>query len=326
MTRFTEPLLTTDNSRFTQFPIKYQKLQEAYEQHESMFWSFKEIDYSADINDWKLLSDSEKYFIEHILGFFSMADGIVTENLMTNFCIEVKVSEARNFYAFQAMIENTHALTYGMLIETFIKDNNRKTQLFNAIDTIPCVTKKADWSLKWLSKDRLFEERVIAFAIVEGVFFSGAFCSIFWLKSRNLMTKALSKSNELISRDEALHTNFAILIYHYLLNKVTQQRVEEIIKEAVEIEIEFITSSIPCKMIGMNSDLMSQYIRYVADRLLVQLGFKKIYNDDNPFDFMINLGMEGKSNFFEERVTDYVHSSTLAGTEDSWDFNHDDTF
>jgi ribonucleoside-diphosphate reductase beta chain len=324
--RFQEPLLTDDNSRYTQLPIKYPRLQDAYEKHEAMIWFAKEIDYSADLNDWKSLNENERNFIEHILGFFAGADGIVLENLITNFCVEVKAPEARNFYTFQGMIENIHAITYALLIDTFITDVKRKEELFNAIDSIPCVTKKANWALKWLNSDRPFEERVIAFAIVEGVFFSGAFCAIFWLKSRNKMTKALGKSNELISRDEGLHTDFAILIYEHLLNKVSQERVEEIIRDAVEIETEFIVESIPCRLIGMNSELMTEYIQYVADRLLVQLGFEKIYNSKNPFDFMINLGLDGKTNFFETRVSEYQHASVGKSTDDSWNFDNEDEF
>jgi ribonucleoside-diphosphate reductase beta chain len=326
MNRTEEPLLLDDNTRFTQLPIKFPKLQQAFENHEAMFWTAKEIDYSADINDWNSLSDNERYFIEHILAFFAGSDGIVLENLMTNFCIEIKATEARNFYAFQSMIENVHGMTYALLIDTFIKDPKRKEELFNAIDTIPCVAKKANWALKWLNKQRPFEERVIAFCIVEGVFFSGAFCSIFWLKSRNKMTKALGKSNELIARDEGLHTDFGVLIYEHLLNKVSQDRVERIIREAVDIEIEFINKSIPCKMIGMNSDLMADYIYYVADRLLTQLGFTKIYFKSNPFDFMVNIGLDGKTNFFEAKTSEYMHSSVLSGTENSWNFEKDEEF
>jgi ribonucleotide reductase beta subunit family protein with ferritin-like domain len=324
--RLREPLLTEDNSRFTQLPVKYTKLQNAYDIAEGMFWTAKEIDYAADLNDWESLNDNEKYFIEHILAFFAGADGIVLENLITNFCVEVKAPEARNFYAFQGMIENIHAMTYSLLIETFIKDVKRKQYLFNAIDNIPCVAKKANWALKWLNNERPFEERVIAFAVVEGIFFSGAFCSIFWLKNRNKMTKALGKSNELISRDEGMHTEFAVLIYEHLANKVTQERVEEIFKEAVEIEEEFICESLPCKLIGMNSDLMREYIKYVADRLLVQLGFNKIYMCTNPFDFMVNINLDGKTNFFEQKISEYVHSSILAPKEDSWNFDENVEF
>jgi ribonucleoside-diphosphate reductase beta chain len=318
--RLEEPLLTDDNGRFTQLPLKYPLLQKAFEQHESMFWSAKEIDYSADLNDWESLSDNERFFIENILGFFAGADGIVLENLIKNFCVEVKAPEARNFYAFQGMIENVHAITYALLLDTFVKNPKRKEELFSAIDTIPAVEKKANWALKWMNNDRPFEERLLAFAVVEGVFFSASFASIFWLKSRNKMTKALGKSNELISRDEGLHCSFAILLYNHLNNKVSQERIEEILREAVEIEIEFITLSIPCRLIGMNSDLMTQYIKYVADRLLVQLDFNKIYNEENPFDFMKAFGLENKSNFFETRVSEYLHSSSAACKEDSWDF------
>ena len=322
--RLIEPILVDDTTRFTQFPIKFPLLQDAYEKHEAAFWSAKEIDYNADLNDWESLTDNERYFIEHILAFFAGSDGIVLENLMTNFCVEVKASEARNFYAFQGMIENIHGITYSMLIETFVKNPDRKADLFNAIETIPAVAKKANWALKWLDTSRPFEERVIAFAIVEGVFFSGAFCSIFWLKSRNKMTKALGKSNELISRDESLHTEFAVLIYQHLKNKVSQERVEDIIREAVEIEEEFICESLPCRLIGMNSDLMRQYIKYVADRLLVQLGFNKIYNKENPFDFMKIMNLDGKTNFFESKVSEYFHSSNAGITDDSWDLDNVD--
>jgi ribonucleoside-diphosphate reductase beta chain len=323
--RFLEPLLSEDTNRYTQLPYKYPELQKAYEIAEATFWTAKEIPYSDDLNDWNSLRNEERYFIENILGFFAGADGIVLENLIKNFCVEVTAPEARNFYAFQGMIENIHAITYSLLIETFIKDKNRKEELFNAINTIPCVEKKANWALKWLNPERPFEERVIAFAIVEGIFFSGAFCAIFWLKSRNKMTKALGKSNELISRDEGSHTDFAVLIYEHLLNKVSQERIEIVIREAVEIEIEFITESIPCKLIGMNSDLMSDYIKYVADRLLVQLGFNKIYNTINPFDFMVNIGLDGKTNFFESKVTEYVHSSTVKNIE-NWNFDENEDF
>jgi ribonucleotide reductase beta subunit family protein with ferritin-like domain len=224
------------------------------------------------------------------------------------------------------MIENVHAMTYSLLIETFIKDPKRKEYLFNAIDNIPCVSKKANWALKWLNPERPFEERVIAFAVIEGVFFSGSFCALFWLKSRNKMTKALGKSNELIARDEGTHTDFAVLIYEHLLNKVSQERVEEIFREAVEIEEEFICESLPCKLIGMNSELMREYIKYVADRLLVQLGFNKIYSCNNPFDFMVNINLDGKSNFFESKVSEYIHSSVLAPNGDSWNFTDNDVF
>jgi ribonucleotide reductase beta subunit family protein with ferritin-like domain len=319
--RLSEPILIEDNTRFTQLPIKFKELQDMYWIAESTFWSAKEIDYGADLSDWETLSEDEKYFIENILAFFAGSDGIVLENLMKNFCYEVKCSEARNFYAFQAMIENVHGMTYSLLLDTLVKDKKRKKQLFEAIDTIPAVAKKAKWAMKWLTNSNPFEERLLAFAFVEGIFFSASFCSIFWLKSRNKMTKALGKSNELISRDESLHCQFAILLYKHLNNKVSQNRVEEIIKEAVEIETEFIVDSIPCRLIGMNSELMSQYIKYVADRLLVQLGFKKLYYTENPFDFMKSFGLDAKTNFFEARVSEYQHSSTAKAVgDDCWDF------
>jgi ribonucleotide reductase beta subunit family protein with ferritin-like domain len=321
--RLPEPLLYKDNSRFTQFPLKYPDLQEAYTNHESMFWVAREIDYHADLDDWTKLNDNERYFIEHILAFFAGADGIVLENLVTNFCKEVSAPEARNFYGFQGMIENVHSQVYSLLIETYVKDPKRKEELFNAIDTIPCVSKKANWALKWMNNDKPFEERIIAFSIVEGIFFSGSFCAIFWLKSRNKMTKALGKSNELIARDEALHQDYAVLIYKHLKNKVTQERLEEIIKEAVEIEEEFICESLPCKLIGMNSDLMREYIKYVADRLIVQLGFSKIYNTENPFDFMKITCLDGKTNFFESRVSEYQHSSVAKQSSDVWEISDD---
>ena len=316
-----EPLLIPDETRFTQLPIKYPTLQKAYETHESMFWTAKDIDYSADIKDFNNLSDDERTFVEHILAFFAGADGIVLENLITNFSSEVQASEARNFYAFQGMIENIHGMVYSLLIDAYVKDPDRKAKLFNAIETIPCVKKKADWARKWickeyinsegLTKPRYFEERLVAFAIVEGIFFSGSFCAIFWLKSRGKMVKALGGSNELIARDEGLHTDFAIELYKLLNNKVSQERAEEIFREAVKIEEEFICESLPCRLVGMNSDLMREYIKFVADRLMTQLGFKKIYNAKNPFGFMEATLLEGRTNFFEQRVSEYIHSSTV---------------
>ncbi len=326
-TRRPEPLLNEDNSRFSQLPYKYPEIQKAYEDHESAFWTAKEIDYAADVKDWNSLNDDERYFIEHILAFFAGADGIVLENLVTNFCEEVKAPEARNFYGFQAAIENIHAQVYALLIDTYVKDRERKIELFNAIDTIPCVGRKAAWAMKWISKERFFEERVISFAVVEGIFFSGSFCAIFWLKSRGKMVKALGTSNELIARDEGLHTDFAVLIYKHLQNKVSQERAEEIFREAVEIEKEFICTSLPCRLIGMNSDLMCRYIEFVADRLLTQLGFEKIYNPvgGNPFSFMDSLSVDGKTNFFEKRVTEYklAKGAGDGAGEGDWDLESD---
>ena len=319
-----EPLLTIDNTRFTQLPYKFPKIQEAYDLQEASFWTAKEIDYGADINDWESLNKDEKYFIEHILAFFAGADGIVLENIMSRFSNEITAPEARNFYALQGAMENIHGQVYSLLIDTLIKDPERKKFLFNAIDEIPCVAKKANWAKKWMQSDLPFEQRIVAFSVVEGIFFSGSFCAIFWLKDRNKMTKALGTSNELISRDEGLHTDFAVLIHSYLNNQCSQKIAHEIIKEAVEIEEEFICESLPCRMLGMNQDLMKQYIHYVADRLSSQFGFEPIYGDENPFDFMSKIGVDGKTNFFEKRVSEYTLASTVDGsnTED-WNFEMD---
>jgi len=338
LNRQKEPLLEQDNTRFTQLPIKYPTLQQAYKDHESMFWTAEEIDYQADVDDFEKLTQDEKMFVEHVLAFFAGADGIVLENLLTNFITEVQASEARNFYSFQAMIENVHGLVYSLLIDTYIKDSHRKAELFNAIDNIPCVAKKAQWAQKWINKsyfdedkdtfqERFFEERLIAFAVVEGVFFSGSFCAIFWLKNRGKMVNALATSNELIARDEGLHTDFAVKMYKLLNNKVSQERAHEIFSEAVSIEKEFICESLPCRLIGMNSDLMSDYIEFVADRLLSQLGFEKLYNTANPFDFMNTTLLDGKTNFFEKRVSEYQHSSvSTAKNQEDWAIEDDFDF
>ena len=295
-----ELLLKDDPSRFTLFPIKWPDIWKAYEDHKKAFWTAQEIDYSADQSDWSQLNDDEKYFIEHILAFFAGSDGIVLENLITNFCAEVQVPEARCFYGFQAMMENIHSEVYSLLIETFVKDPVRKDVLFNAIETIPCVAKKAEWALKWINNTNSFAERLVAFSVVEGIFFSGSFCAIFWLKSRGKMVNALGKSNELIARDEGLHTDFAILLYSHLENKLTQDKIEEIVRDAVEIETNFICESLPCRLIGMNSELMTQYIKFVADRLIQQLGHSKIYNETNPFAFMDNMNLDGKVTFLNK--------------------------
>jgi len=305
-----EYLLKEDPGRFTTFPIKHKDIWEAYENHKNAFWTAQEIDYTADQDDWAKLSKDEKYFIEHILAFFAGSDGIVLENLVTAFCNEVQLTEARCFYSFQAAMENIHGEVYSLLIETFVKDPVRKEKLFNAIETIPCVTKKAEWALNWIDPNRSFAERLVAFAVVEGLFFSGSFCAIFWLKSRGLMVRALGKSNELIARDEVLHTDFAILLYSKLANKLSQDHIYAIFRDAIAIEEEFITESLPCRLIGMNSDLMIQYIHFVADRLLVQLGYEPIYKEKNPFDFMTLNSLDGKTNFFEQRVTEYRISGT----------------
>ena len=314
--RMQEPLLSNDKNRFTQLPLKYPDIQRAYEKHEACFWTAKEIDYVADLKDWEKLSENEKFFIENILAFFATADGIVVENLMSNFCNEVQVTEARNFYCFQAAMENIHGMTYALLLDTFVRDSAKKQLLFEGIQKIPCVKKKADWALRWISEDRPFEERLIAFAVVEGIFFSGSFCAIFWLKSRNKMVKALGHSNELIARDEGLHTDFAVLLYKKLENKVKKERAYEIVTEAVEIEREFICESLPCDLIGMNKNLMGDYIQFVADRLLSQLGFPKYFLTSNPFDFMETTSLDGKTNFFEKRVSEYKFGNSK--TSGSW--------
>ena len=320
-------LLTENTHRFCIFPIKYNDIWKAYKTHQKAFWTAEEIDFAADKNDWEKLTKNEQFFIENILAFFAGSDGIVVENLVTNFCQKVQLPEARCFYNFQAMIEQIHSEVYSLLIDTYINDNAKKIELFHAIDTIPAVEKKAQWALKWIKSDS-FVEQLVAFAIVEGIFFSGSFCAIFWLKQRGLMAKALGKSNELIARDEGLHCDFAILLYtKYVENKLSEERVYQIILEAVDIEKEFICDAIPCALIGMNSTLMYQYIKFVADRLLTQLGYEKLYKVANPFPFMEITSLDGKTNFFEERVTEYSLASQSCGKLDL-DINNleDDNF
>ena len=300
-----EPILKEQNNRFTLFPIKYNDIWEAYKNQQNAIWTADEIDYLADLNDWETLKPEEKTFIENILAFFAGSDGIVLENLVTKFCKEIQIPEVRSAYTFQAYMENVHSEVYSLLIDTYIKDNKRKEECFNAIETIPAIKKKADWALKWINDDKSFAERLVAFSIVEGVFFSGSFCAIFWLKSKGKMVKSLGKSNELIARDEGMHTDFAVLLYSKLINKLDKEVIYDIIKEAVNIEKEFICDSLKCKLIGMNSDLMSEYIEFVADRLLTQLGYDKYYNKSNPFGFMNSMNLDGKTNFFEQRVTEY---------------------
>jgi len=302
----TEPLLAPDDNRFVMFPIKYDDIWQMYKKQVDCFWRAEEIDLTKDLVNWESLNGDEKYFISMILAFFAASDGIVLENLATRFMNDVQVSEARAFYGFQIAMENIHSQTYSLLIETYIKDNDEKHKLFNAIENFPCIKKKSDWAQKWIRDNRSsFATRLVAFACVEGIFFSGAFCSIYWLKKRGLMP-GLTFSNELISRDEALHCEFAILLYSKLVKKIDKSRIHEIIKEAVEIETEFICQALSCKLIGMNSTLMTQYIQFVADRLSVQLGYKKIYNVINPFDFMELISLEGKTNFFERRNDSYA--------------------
>lgn len=304
-----EPMLTPSDERFVIFPIKHADLWAKYKQHMAVHWTPEEIDLSKDMKDWEKLSDNERYFIKHILGFFAGSDGIVMENLATRFMREVQWPEAKFFYSCQNLLEAVHSETYSLLIETYIQDSKEKETLFHATKTIPCVQKKADWALSWIdSPDASFATRLLAFAVVEGVFFSGAFCAIFWLKQRGLMP-GLTVSNEFIARDEGLHTDFACLLYSKLVNRLDKKAAHKIIRDAVKIEKQFITKSIPCEMIGMNADLMKQYIEFVADRLLLQLGYPKAYSATNPFSFMERISLEGKDNFFEKRVTTYAKAS-----------------
>ena len=301
-----ESILTPDDNRFVMFPIKHDDIWKMYKKQIDCFWRAEEIDLTKDLKDWLTINSDERFFISMILAFFAASDGIVLENLAVRFMKDVQISEARAFYGFQIAMENIHSETYSNIIETYIKDEIEKNSLFNAIENFPCIKKKSEWAQKWINDNRSsFATRLIAFACVEGIFFSGAFCSIFWLKKRGLMP-GLTFSNELISRDEALHCEFAILLYSKLQNKLKKHRIQEIIKEAVEIEKEFICNSLPCRLIGMNSDLMSQYIQFCADRLSLQLGYDKIYNVTNPFDFMELISLEGKTNFFEKKVDSYA--------------------
>ena len=303
-----EILLSEEEKRYVIFPIKYPKIWEMYKKAEANFWTAEELDLSKDNNDFQLkMDEGERYFIENVLAFFAASDGIVNENLVERFCNEVQPLEAKFFYGFQVSVENIHSETYSLLIDTYVKDKINKENLFNAIDTIPSVKKKADWALKWINdKSATFGTRVIAFAAVEGIFFSGSFCSIFWLKKRGLMP-GLCQSNELISRDEGLHTEFAVLMYSMLNKKPSKEVILEIIQEAVELEKEFITESLPCDLIGMNKSLMKQYIEYVSDRLLLMLGIDKLFYVENPFDWMELISVQGKTNFFEKRVGEYAN-------------------
>jgi ribonucleoside-diphosphate reductase beta chain len=304
-----EHILTENKNRFVLFPLKYNDIWQMYKTAEHSFWTAEEIDLSQDLTDWNdKLNDDERHYIKNVLAFFAASDGIVNENLAENFLKEVQYPEAKCFYGFQIAIENIHSETYSLLIDTYIKDSAERDHLFNAIDTVPSVKRKADWALKWIESGN-FAERLIAFAAVEGIFFSGSFCSIFWLKKRGLMP-GLTFSNELISRDEGLHCQFATLLHRkYIQNKVSEERIKEIIQEAVEIEKEFVTESLPVSLIGMNSKLMQQYIEYVADYWLLELGCSRVYGVDNPFDFMDMISLQNKSNFFEKRVAEYQKSS-----------------
>lgn len=311
---FIEPILQENKERFVLFPIKHKEIWQMYKQAEASFWTAEEIDLSTDIIDWeKRLTADEKHFIKHVLAFFAASDGIVNENLAINFMNEVQYPEARCFYGFQIMMENIHSEAYSLLIDTYIQDSAEKNFLFNAIETVPCVTRKANWALRWITQGS-FAERLVAFAAVEGIFFSGSFCSIFWLKKRGLMP-GLSFSNELISRDEGLHCDFACLLYSQLQHKLDPKDVQDIIAKAVEIEREFVCDALPVKLIGMNSDLMCQYIEFVADRLLVALGVPKVFHATNPFDFMDLISIPGKTNFFERRVSEYQKSGVMGSKE-----------
>ncbi|NOQ74114.1 MAG: ribonucleoside-diphosphate reductase [Crocinitomix sp.] len=319
-----EPILVKNNERFVLFPIEHNDIWQFYKKAEASFWTAEEIDLSQDLIDWnEKLSDDEQHFIKHILAFFAASDGIVNENLAENFLSEVQYTEAKFFYGFQITIENIHSETYSLLIDTYIRDDKEKKYLFNAVDTIPCVKTKADWALRWIDEGT-YAERLIAFAAVEGIFFSGSFCSIFWLKKRGLMP-GLSFSNELISRDEGLHCDFACLLYNdHLINQLPKETVTKIITDAVEIEKEFVTDAIPVKLIGMNADLMQQYIEFVADRLLGELGCASVYNSTNPFDFMDMISIQGKTNFFEKRVAEYQKAGVLnSGENQSFSLDED---
>merc|ERR1719489_35211 len=300
-----EPLLKDNPSRFVILPIQYDSIWKMYKKAVASFWTAEEVDLGQDLKDWESLKDDERYFISHVLAFFAASDGIVNENLVERFMQEVQIPEARCFYGFQIAIENIHSEMYSLLIDTYIKDKEQKQYLFNAIENLPAVKKKADWALAWINEENAsYAERVVAFAAVEGIFFSGSFASIFWMKKRGIMP-GLTFSNELISRDEGLHCDFACLMFRHLVNKPSEERIYEIIKDAVTIEKEFLTEALPCNLIGMNCTLMKQYIEFVADRLLVELECEKVYNSENPFDFMELISMEGKTNFFEKRVGEY---------------------
>lgn len=324
-TKVEEPILQDDPNRFVIFPIQHADIWEFYKKAEASIWTAEEIDLSQDLKDWEGLNEGEKHFISHVLAFFAASDGIVNENLAENFVSEVQYAEAKFFYGFQIMMENIHSETYSLLIDTYINDNKEKEYLFNALDTIDCVKKKGEWALKWIESDS-FVERLLAFAAVEGIFFSGSFCSIFWMKKRGLLP-GLTFSNELISRDEGLHCDFACHIYNkHIVNKIPNDRIIEIITDAVEIEQEFVCDALPVDLIGMNAKLMSQYIEFCADRLLLSLGVEKYYNAENPFDFMEMISLQGKTNFFEKRVAEYQKSGIMTGGNENNVFSLDEDF
>jgi ribonucleotide reductase beta subunit family protein with ferritin-like domain len=320
----TELLLTPDENRFVMFPLQSQAIWDMYKKQVDCFWRAEEVDLSKDKRTWDKLTSDEQHFIKHIIAFFAASDGIVLENLAARFMGEVQLSEARAFYGFQIAMENIHSEVYSLLIDTYISDKIEKDRLFHALDNFPCIKKKADWAMNWIHDKRSnFATRLIAFACVEGIFFSGAFCSIYWLKQKpGDMMPGLTFSNELISRDEALHTEFAVLLYSMLTKKMRKQKVHEMIKEAVEIEKEFIIEALPCRLIGMNSEMMAQYIEFVADRLTIQLGYEPIYDTANPFPFMELISVEGKTNFFEKRVGEYALANKETG-DDAFDLAAD---
>ena len=311
-----EPLLKKNPHRFVILPIQYDDIWQMYKKAEASFWTAEEVDLSKDLVHWENLKPEEKYFISHVLAFFAASDGIVNENLVERFMQEVQIPEARCFYGFQIAIENIHSEMYSLLIDTYIRDPAEKERLFNAIETVPAVKRKAEWALNWIAADKAsYAERIIAYASVEGIFFSGSFAAIFWLKKRGLMP-GLTFSNELISRDEGLHTDFACLMFRHLVNKPTEERIKEIVCEAVEIETEFLTEALPVRLIGMNCHLMTVYIQYVADRLLTELECSKVFNVENPFDFMENISLDGKTNFFEKRVGEYQKAGVMNKADD----------
>merc|ERR1719310_69114 len=310
-----DPLLMENPRRWVMFPIQYPEVWEMYKKHEASFWTAEEVDLSQDNRDWEALSDSERHFVKHVLAFFAASDGIVLENLAAQFTTEVQIPEARAFYGFQMAMENIHSETYSLLIEQYIRDPAEKANIFNAIETMPAVREKAQWAIQWMQKDNCFAERIIAFAAVEGILFSGSFCAIYWLKKRGLMP-GLTFSNELISRDEGLHADFACLLYSMLQNKLPDDVAHEMIRGAVEVEREFICDSLPCDLIGMNKKQMTNYIEFVADRLLVMLGHPKIFNTSNPFDWMELISLQGKTNFFEKRVGEYQKAGVMTGTQE----------
>ena len=320
--KLSEPLLESTDERYVMFPLQYADIWELYKKQVDCFWRAEEVDLSKDLTDWAKLTPDEKHFITMVLAFFAASDGIVLENLALRFMGDVQVAEARSFYGFQIAMENIHSEMYSLLIDTYVNDSVEKDRLFHATSNFPCITKKADWAKKWIADHRSsFASRLVAFAAIEGIFFSSSFASIYWLKKRGILP-GLTFSNELISRDEALHTEFAILLYKKMNSKLSKKRIHEIIKEAVEIETEFITVAIPCKMIGMNCKLMTQYIQFVADRLCVQLGYEKIYNSTNPFDFMELISVESKVNFFERTNSEYAMANKTVD-DDCFNFSCD---